>query len=225
MAKNFLDQPFTKALYTPSVVYGLDPSTRTIGVARVEADICLGGTNVDASRIKRIDLMAIPVLGTGRGWESIPSVQNALQQMVLRLHVGPSAGKMGNHAGIETQEIYPNVKHTVQSIVSKANDLLPLAAVSGLACAVFRGRGLTPHLVAPRAWMGQRSKEATCRDVVNRLDPSIGIWSSTSTHDVPAKQTSMDDILNAAGKRLEHSVDALGIAIHIIDRLSTGAIS
>jgi hypothetical protein len=140
-------------------------------------------------------------------------------EMIRAVTAFQSVGKF-TAAFIEAQQVYPTPDQDPRERVAKANDLLRCAQVTGALQAWAIAQGATiVRSILPATWKGQTKKEVTLASMQERLSlVPVEVRAPIRGHG--EEQHILGHQLPTLPAKLNHAIDALGIAVYGLDLLS-----
>lgn len=196
------------------VVFGGDPDMDTTGFAAISAEITIPATAKPRVLGACIGLI-VPARGHLRELEQADEMVRAIMTFS-----DPHLNACAFHAAfIEAQQVYPNPDEDPRLKVAKANDLLRCAQVTGALQAWAVGQGIpVVRSLLPATWKGQTDKNVTLAEMQARMpDATVSVQAEYRGKPI---QSIMGRDLNLLPAKLNHAIDALGIATYGLDLLS-----
>jgi hypothetical protein len=200
--------PRTRTVY----VFGGDPDMDTTGWSMLRAEITTPATSKPVITNASIGL----IIPQQRGLHDLEQAD----EMVRAVMHFPCPCSPFTAAFIEAQQVYPNQNEDPRTKVAKANDLLRCAQVTGAlqAWAVAKGATVVRSLL-PATWKGQNDKHVTQATLTERLaQVPIKVLAPIRGHG--DEQTIHGAQISALPVKLNHALDALGLAVYGLDLLS-----
>lgn len=204
----------TPSIERQIVVFGGDPDMDTTGWAVVNATI-----TTPALTQPRVTSAAIGLILPARGHlRELEQADEMIKAIALFAFPATLSSTL-TAAFVEAQQVYPDPDEDPRTRVAKANDLLRCAQVTGALQAWAVARGMTVvRSVLPSGWKGQTKKDVTLAQMQGRLIEAPIHIAAELRGKLIAPITGSQ--LHTLPQKLNHAIDALGIAVYGLDVLS-----